>query len=257
MSGKPGESERGQHLYFVLKQVFGGSSKTVAVIRLFDAQLGTHDGFTFLSRLATEFSLCTRTEAIFFKQCMANFKLGRQQSVRDTVQLLESEMYLYEKLVLTINDSVLRQEIFLQDGEKMRLLMLNLPENVRTFLQLHGGDTYSSQRDAAIRWYERTELISQDFSKVPSLSLSSMSERIEEDPEDPALGAALPSKASKPKSSPAKKDLSSIECRKCGKKGHYSRDYKSSAPSTPRQGKGSKSNSGSSNSHKPKGKGKR
>ena len=130
----------------------------MAIVRLFDAQVGSHDGFLLLSKLATEFSLCTRTEAIFFKQCMANFKLGKQQSVRDAVQLLESEMYLYEKLVQTISDSILRSEMFLQDGEKSRLLMLNLPENVRTFLQLHGGDTYTSQRDAAIRYYERTEL---------------------------------------------------------------------------------------------------
>lgn len=133
--------------------------------------------------------------------------------------------------------------------------MLNLPENVRTFLQLHGGDPYTSQLDAAIRWYERTELISQDFSKVPSLSLSTMTERVEEHPEDDAaLGAAFPSKPSKPKSLPAKKDMSTVECWKCGKKGHYSRDCKSSAPSTPRGGKGSKSSS--SSNQKPKGKGK-
>ena len=170
MPGKSGEAERSQRLYFILRQVFWGSSKTMAIVRLFDAQVGSHDGFLLLSKLATEFSLCTRTEAIFFKQCMANFKLGKQGSVRDAVQLLESEMYLYEKLVQTISDSTLRSEMFLQDGEKSRLLMLNLPENVRTFLQLHGGDTYTSQRDAAIRYYERTELISQDFSNVPSLT---------------------------------------------------------------------------------------
>ena len=192
----------------------------MAVIRLFDAQVGSHDGYLLLSKLAAEFSLSTRTEAIFFKSCMANFKLGRQQSVRDSVQLLESEMYLYEKLVQTINDSVLRQEMFLQDGEKMRLLMLNLPENVRTFLQLHGGDTYSSQRDAAIRWYERTELISQDFSKVPSLSLSAMTGTFEDETEDPNLGASFPSKpGGKAKPSQPKKDMSTIECWKCGKKG--------------------------------------
>ena len=57
----------------------------MAIVRLFDAQVGSHDGFLLLSKLTTEFSLCTRTEAIFFKQCMANFKLGKQQSLRDAV----------------------------------------------------------------------------------------------------------------------------------------------------------------------------
>ena len=91
--------------------------------------------------------------------------------------------------------------------------MLNLPENVRTFLQLHGGDTYSSQRDAAIRWYERTELISQDFSKVPSLSLSAMTGTFEDETEDPNLGASFPSKpGGKAKPSQPKKDMSTIEC---------------------------------------------
>lgn len=259
MPGRSGELEPSQRFYFILRPVFGGSHKCMAVIRLFDAQEGTHNGFLLLSRLAKEYSLCTMTEAIFFKSCIANFKLGRQSSVRDSVQLLESEMYLYEKLVQTITDDVLRKEMFLQDGEKMRLLMLNLPKNVSTFLQLHGGDSYSSQRDAAIRWHERTELISQDFSKMPSLSLSALHSSVDEQ-DGQGVASAFPN--SKPKAAP-KKDLSSIECWKCGRKGHYARDCRSSDKQSNFQNntsrgssKGSPSKSSSQKTSKGKGSGK-
>ena len=96
----------------------------MAIVRLFDAQVGSHDGFLLLSKLATEFSLCTRTEAIFFKQCMANFKLGKQQSVRDAVDSFRIwDVPLWEVGADHQRVGILRSEMFLQDGEKSRLLM--------------------------------------------------------------------------------------------------------------------------------------
>ena len=64
-------------------------------------------------------------------------------------------------------------------------------------------------------WFHRTSR------KCLRCRCPTTTERVEEHPEDDAaLGAAFPSKPSKPKSLPAKKDMSTVECWKCGKKGH-------------------------------------
>ena len=71
------------------------------------------------------------------------------------MQALESEFYLYDRLLQTITDPT-RGELSLPDSEKFRLLLLNVDENARAYLELHAGDTWSEARASTIKYFERT-----------------------------------------------------------------------------------------------------
>ena len=60
LENRPGQVERSQRLFFLLKQVFGNSGKVSAVIRLCEAEAApdrTQDGFELLQKLSA-FKLC-------------------------------------------------------------------------------------------------------------------------------------------------------------------------------------------------------
>ena len=218
--------ERSQRLFFILKQAFAGSSKVMTIVRLFESQhgFGTSDGYGLLRQLKNEFAILTRTEGYYFRQLILNYRVSRASKLdaKEIVQALESEFYLYDRLLPTITDSTLRNELSLPDSEKFRLLLLNVDESTRAYLQLHAGDTWSEARASTIKYFERTSLLGQDFSKVPQLSLSAFS--------------AGPASTSEPR------DLSNVVCWKCNRKGHYAKDCKdggshpSSRQGTPRKG---------------------
>ena len=218
--------ERSQRLFFILKQAFAGSSKVMTIVRLFESQhgFGTSDGYGLLRQLKNEFAILTRTEGYYFRQLILNYRVSRASKLdaKEIVQALESEFYLYDRLLQTITDSTLRNELSLPDSEKFRLLLLNVDESTRAYLQLHAGDTWSEARASTIKYFERTSLLGQDFSKVPQLSLSAFS--------------AGPASTSEPR------DLSNVVCWKCNRKGHYAKDCKdggshpSSRQNTPRKG---------------------
>ena len=218
--------ERSQRLFFILKQAFAGSSKVMTIVRLFESQhgFGTSDGYGLLRQLKNEFAILTRTEGYYFRQLILNYRVSRASKLdaKEIVQALESEFYLYDRLLQTITDSTLRNELSLPDSEKFRLLLLNVDESTRAYLQLHAGDTWSEARASTIKYFERTSLLGQDFSKVPQLSLAAFS--------------AGPASTSEPR------DLSNVVCWKCNRKGHYAKDCKdggshpSSRQGTPRKG---------------------
>ena len=251
--------ERSQRLYYILKQAFGSSSKIMTVFRLFESQhgYGACDGYALLRMLKEDFSIRTKAEGYYFRQLMVNYRVvkSHRTDAKEIVQNLEGELFLYDRLVQSIPDEAFRNELAFPESEKFRLLLLNVDDATRNYLQLHAGDTFFEAKQAAIRYYERTVLMGQDFSKVPSLSLS-----------------AFGSSSGQPKSGnqTSQKDMSQVVCWKCEKRGHYARDCKesgsrpSSKPPTPRsnsnqtgKGKGSGSSSkGGSTSHSAKGPGK-
>lgn len=56
LTGKPGETERSQRLTcrnFILRPVFACSTKIMVIIRFFDSQVGTHDGFAFFGQVGS------------------------------------------------------------------------------------------------------------------------------------------------------------------------------------------------------------
>ena len=112
LSGDASESERSQRLYDTLRQVFASHSRTMNVIRLHDAQHGDSDGYSVLKKLAEEFSIKTRTDGYFFKQSINQYRVPRTngQTSRDIVQAVESELYLFDRLVDTVSDRALQSE---------------------------------------------------------------------------------------------------------------------------------------------------
>ena len=115
------------------------------VIRLHDAQSGTADGYSVPGKLSEEFSIKTRTEGYFSRQSVNKYRVPRSQgqTSRDIVQAVESELYLFDRLVDTVSDKALQTEMRLNDGEKLRILLLSVDDSTRQYLQLHAGDSYS------------------------------------------------------------------------------------------------------------------
>ena len=119
--------------------------------------------------------------------------------------------------------SNVRGELSLPDSEKFRLLLLNVDENTRSYLQLHAGDSCmdrgTCQCDQVLR---KNQSFGARFFEGASTSLS-------------AFNSAGSAGASEPR------DLSNVVCWKCNRKGHYARDCKdggchpSSRQGTPRK----------------------
>eukprot|EP00438_Fugacium_kawagutii_P015956 Skav228856 [mRNA] locus=scaffold1718:209707:210774:- [translate_table: standard] len=177
---------------------------------------------------------------------MVQWKVSKQQasSTKEVVTALESELFLFDRLLRTIGDQILRDELSLPDTEKFRLLLPNVDDSARSYLQLHTGDTFQEAKDAAIRYHERTVLLGQDFAKhsAANLSLSAFGTGTNQSDDD------------KPKKD---KDLSKIECWKCGKKGHYARDCRSTSnPSSRENTPRGNSKPSQATPGKPKGRGK-
>lgn len=101
------------------------------VIRLHDAQSGTADGYSVPGKLSEEFSIKTRTEGYFFRQSVNQYRVPRSQgqTSRDIVQAVESELYLFDRLVDTVSDKALQTEMRLNDGEKLRILLLSVDDS--------------------------------------------------------------------------------------------------------------------------------
>lgn len=213
--------ERSHRLFFILKQAFGASPKLMSEFRLYEASLGgfmVPDGYAMLRRLRKEYSILTRTEGLFVRHLMAQWKVSKQQAsnTKEVVTALESELYLFDRLLRTLGDQTLRDELSLPDTEKFRLLWINVDEGARSYLQLHAGDTFEEAKTAAIRFHERTVLLGQGFTNTPTLSLSAFGNHQEEDR--------------------SKKDMDKVECWRCGKKGRFARNCPNSSNPSSREG---------------------
>lgn len=224
-----GFQERKRGLYFLLKQSFASSPKIMNEFRLFEAEQNgfvNPDGFEVFARLKAEYSIKTRTEGLYFRYLMIGWKVPKNQasSTKEIVVALES-LFLYERLLKTLPDTSLQAELALPDSEKFLLLLLNLEDEARSYLQLHAGESFDGAKAAAIRCYERTVLLGQDFFKAPAMSSSFFANHFGQQSGDDR----------------PKRDLSHVLCWKCNRKGHYARDCDHSSqpgsnPGTPRNG---------------------
>lgn len=135
-------------------------------------------------------------------------------------------------------------DIEIGDSDLYLVLLRNLPNNVREFAQLHGGETVHEIRNAVLLYHNRTKLVG-DIGKVHAFEIADVKGKSKDKGKDgkgkskedgkgkggkPSRSASRDSQASKEWSEKCKKEGL---CFKCGKTGHGSRNCPNARSSSP------------------------
>ena len=196
---------RSQRLFHIIKQSQSASlnSRWDILVRLYEAQsMGAgepNNGYELLRMLRMELGLKTRSECLYFKSSVLEFRFLDNCDLQDNLRRLDAEVFRYHQMVDTfVGDPALIHDMRLQDSDLYQLLIQCLSGDAKLYVQLNAPETFAGAKQACQIFYQRTVLSSQDLKKSTSLSLAE-------------LGKPKP-------------DMSSITCWKCGKKGHFAKD---------------------------------
>ena len=224
---------RSQRLFHVIKQsgTPSGNSRWDILIRLYEAEhSGQPNGYELIRRLRLELGLKTRSECIYFRNLVLEFRFLDSCDLQDNIRRLEAEVFRFNQMLDTyIGDKSGIHDICLQDSDLYQLLISCLTGDAKLYVQLNAPETYAGAKRACGVFYEKTVLNSQhfDMSKEP-LSLNEY------------------------QAGSGKGHKSDVICFRCGKRGHITRDCRVRLPDGQKgKGKGPNVSGG-----KEKGKGK-
>lgn len=222
---------RSQRMFYILKQGLQHSSRCASIIKVYEgSRLGAVNGYEVLRRLILEFSIQTKAEALFFRQALLAFR-SKQKNLRNLVNDLDSEALTYQRLLATSLDPSWKTGLAIPDSDAYRWLLLNLDNETRRFVQLHGrSETYEGGKEAVLLFFQRTVLSEQEFTGAKG-QMHAFGDGSEKKPVD----------------------KSKVKCYRCGNLGHYA----SECPEKAKAGERSGGKSSEQKSDKGKGKGKK
>ena len=242
-----GQLSRSSRLLAILKAAFVDHGRISLLISAFmetehftKSGLPNRCGFELLRRLAKEFSLRSRNEAVAIRTSMVgrSYTASGSEStsatvVADTVRKLELDLSRYHRMLATLPDGF-ASGLGITEGDMVSLLLKSLPDKAREYtLHFTQGDTYSDMRETSLRW-ERQYRVITDLKVQHGLGVRALNEfALDADDENDDWHVwseevnALKSKCGRcgkasHDTANCETDLRAIKCFRCGGMGHIS-----------------------------------
>lgn len=123
---------RSIRLLSIVESAFQDRPRAWLIIQNYKESMGRVNccGFEALRLLAKEFGIKTRAEMLFFRQRATQGTL-QGSSIPDTVRLIESEMFKYERRKETVDPTVNISDLSINEADKVLLLLRSLPHACR------------------------------------------------------------------------------------------------------------------------------
>lgn len=227
---------RPQRLLTFVRQSFEGWYRIEGLVQHYVslAPAGESNGFEALRLVHKELSLQNRAEALALRTTTLNLS-AKSERLAEVVRSVEGQLHQFDQLL--DSSAIVRGDLSLRvsEADKVIVLLKQLPQAVRMFVQLHGrSQTFDELKNCVLDYDTNTRLLSD----VASLRVTR---------DDPHKGSrhrstsrdSKGSKGSKGKGKGANSGL----CWNCGKAGHRQKD----CPDPPKdkgKGKGKKKDGG-------------
>ena len=145
------QSMRARRLFHLLQQSFAGYNRVESMIRNQIAHRGVHEGngFELLRLIRREFSLFSRTEALYYREQCLQFraKPTTGQTLIDVLREVGSEIESFHGMLESSLVRDMIQDLRISEGDQFLLYLRNLPEKVREWVQ---PSFWRHQCDAAL-----------------------------------------------------------------------------------------------------------
>ena len=149
--------QRSQRVLHLLKQAFAGFGRVESIAGLLESVGGMQraSGYELLRRITEEFSLQSRSEALHYRNQLLSYQVPHGTNLLETVRLVEVAVNKYHRMLgASMPDlRVLEADVYL-------LYLKNVPEEVKTYVQLHArNETVRGVKEAIETYYIRTRVI--------------------------------------------------------------------------------------------------
>ena len=154
----PDQMARSQRLLYLLKNAFQSSTRVMNLTRNLELSGQELTGYEMLRQIRLEFSLKTRSEALSLRGDVlrATFK---NDNLLDLLRQIESKLLEYKQLLGTFPNPGLVIDLAIPESDIYLMTLRSLPSDVRSFAQLHGGETLSELRSAVEKYHTRTRVL--------------------------------------------------------------------------------------------------
>ena len=226
---------RSQRLLTFVRQSFAGWTRIEGVIQHYIslAPAGEGNGFEALRLVHKELSLQNRAEALALRTSTLALS-AKSERLAEIVRSVEGQLHQFDQLL--DSSAVVRGDFSLRvsEADKVIVLLKQLPQTVRMFVQLHGrSNTFEELKQCVLDYDTNTRLLS-DVASLRVTRDQPSGGRYRSNSRD-----SKGSKGSKGKGKGANSGL----CWNCGKAGHRQKD----CPDPPKEkgkGRGKKSDGG-------------
>ena len=162
---------RAQRLYHLVKQTFQGCQRVEGIFGVYEAQagVGACNGRELMRLLRQKYSLQTRSEALHFRNAVLQFRVVRPDNLVDRLRQIDAKVFQYQQLLRTFPFPAQVRDLQVMESDLYILMLQNLPDPVREFAQLHGGESVAEVRKAVLLYHNRTCLVG-DVGRVQELT---------------------------------------------------------------------------------------
>ena len=149
--------QRSQRVLHLLKQAFAGFGRVESIAGLLESVGGMQraSGYELLRRITEEFSLQSRNEALHYRNQLLSYQVPHGTNLLETVRLVEVAVNKYHRML-----GVSMPDLRVLEADMYLLYLKNVPEEVKTYVQLHArNETVRGVKEAIETYYIRTRVI--------------------------------------------------------------------------------------------------